>query len=88
MRSRRHSLKTIMSKNAPINTTLMSKNIRMLTPPKNKMPMAMTAITMKAPMSGSAKSKIPVKPTATNMGATARLKLSLTSILRTMKLAA
>ncbi len=48
------------------------------------MPMAMTATTMKAPMSGSASSSTPTTATATPMGRTARKKRSFTSILRTM----
>ena len=48
------------------------------------MPMAITAITMKAPMSGSASSNTPTTATAIPMGATARRKFSFTSILRTM----
>ena len=48
------------------------------------MPMAITAITMKAPMSGSASSSRPTTATAAAIGSTARKKRSLTSILRTM----
>ena len=58
--------------------------MRAFTPPKNKMPMAITEITMKAPMSGSASSKTPTIATAAAMGNTARKNRSLTSILRTM----
>ena len=46
--------------------------------------MAMTAITMNAPMSGSASSSAPTMATAAPMGSTARKKFSFTSILRTM----
>lgn len=46
--------------------------------------MAITAITMKAPMSGSASNSAPTMPTASPIGSTARKKRSLTSILRTM----
>ncbi len=48
------------------------------------MPMAMTAITMKAPMSGSASKREPTTATARPMGATALKNFSLTSILRTI----
>ena len=48
------------------------------------MPMAIAAITMKAPMSGSASRNTPATPTAAPMGNTALKKRSLTSILRTM----
>ncbi len=48
------------------------------------MPMAMIAITMKAPMSGSASSSMPTTTTAMPIGSTARKKRSLISILRTM----
>ena len=48
------------------------------------MPIAMVAMTMKAPMSGSASSSSPTTPTAIAMGITARKKRSFTSILRTM----
>ncbi len=48
------------------------------------MPMAITEMTMKAPMSGSASNSRPTMPMATAMGMTARKKRSLTSILRTM----
>ena len=58
--------------------------MRALTPPRNRMPIAITAITMKAPMSGSASSSRPTTATAAPMGSTARKKRSLTSILRTM----
>ena len=84
MRSRRHSLKAIISTNAMISTKAIKKNIRALTPPKNKMPMAIMAITMKAPMSGSASNSDPTTATATPMGATALKNFSFTSILRTM----
>ncbi len=46
--------------------------------------MAMTTITMKAPMSGSASSNMPTTASATAMGITAAKKRSFTSILRTM----
>ena len=84
MRSRRHSLSAIIKPNATSKTATSKKTTRTLTPPRNKMPMAITAITMKAPMSGSASSNTPTSATATPIGATARRKLSLTSILRTM----
>ena len=58
--------------------------MRALTPPRNRMPMAITATTMKAPMSGSASSSTPTMATAAPMGSTARKKRSFTSILRTM----
>jgi hypothetical protein len=48
------------------------------------MPSAMAAMTMKAPMSGSASSSTPTTPKATAMGQTALMKFSFTSILRTM----
>ena len=84
MRSRRHSLVSTISANATTTSTAMRKNMRALTPPRNRMPMAMTTITMKAPMSGSASSSMPTTSTASAMGSTARKKRSLTSILRTM----
>ena len=84
MRSRRHSEVAIMSANNSTITAAIRKNMRALTPPRNKMPIAITAITMKAPMSGSARSSKPITATATAIGATARKKCSLTSILRTM----
>ncbi len=58
--------------------------MRAFTPPRNRMPMAMTATTMKAPMSGSASNSTPTTATAAPMGSTARKKRSFTSILRTM----
>ena len=48
------------------------------------MPIAITAITMKPPMSGSASNNNPMTATAPAMGITARKKRSFTSILRTM----
>ena len=48
------------------------------------MPIEMIAITMKAPMSGSASSSRPTTPSAMAIGSTARVKLSFTSILRIM----
>ncbi len=60
------------------------KNMRALTPPKNKMPMAMMTITKKAPMSGSASSSTPTISTANAMGSTARKKRSFTAMRRTM----
>ena len=84
MRSRRHSLDAMIKAKATTRIVAIKKNMRALTPPRNKMPMAMTAITMKAPMSGSASSSTPTSPTATPMGKTARKKRSFTSILRTM----
>ena len=58
--------------------------MRAFTPPKNKMPMAMVAITMNAPMSGSASKNTPANPMAAPMGSTALKNFSFTSILRTM----
>ena len=84
MRSRRKSLKVIISTKAPISTATLRKNMRPLTPPRNRMPIAIAAITMKAPMSGSASSSMPVKASAAAIGHTARTKFSFTSILRTM----
>ncbi len=77
MRSRRQSLVVIISTKAPTSTAVMSKNMRPLTPPRNRMPIAIVAMTRKAPMSGSASSSSPTKPTATTIGSTARRKLLL-----------
>ena len=84
MRSRRHSLSAIIRPKATTRMAAIRKNMRALTPPRNKMPMAITAITRKPPMSGSASSSRPTTPIATAMGETARKKCSLTSIFRTM----
>ena len=84
MRSRRQSLKAIMRPKATTKMSAIKKNMRALTPPKKRMPMAMTAITMKPPISGSASSSKPTMATASAMGETALKKCSLTSILRTM----
>ena len=84
MRSRRHSDEAMMSANTPINNAAITKNMRAFTPPKNKIPMAITAITMKAPMSGSASNNKPTMATAVAMGVTAEKNFSFTSILRTM----
>ena len=73
-----------MAANASTKMKAIKKNIRALTPPKNKMPIAITAITIKAPMSGSASSSAPTMATAAPIGKTARKKRSLISILRTM----
>ena len=48
------------------------------------MPIAIAAITMKAPMSGSASSSRPTTAIEIAIGITARKKFSFTSILRTM----
>jgi len=48
------------------------------------MPMAITAMTMNAPMSGCISNSTPTSVTATPMGMTARKKRSLTSMRRTM----
>jgi hypothetical protein len=58
--------------------------MRPLTPPRNRMPIAMVAMTMKAPMSGWRSSSTPTKASATAIGHTAWTKFSFTSILRTM----
>ena len=84
MRSRRHSLIITIMENAATSTAAMRKNMRALTPPRKRMPMAITAITMKAPMSGSASSKPPTSATAAPIGSTARKNRSFTSILRHM----
>ena len=84
MRWRRNSLNTIISTKAPTSTATLKKNMRPLTPPRNRMPSATAAMTMKAPMSGSASSRMPTTPSATAMGVTARKKFSRASILRTM----
>lgn len=84
MRSRRQGLVITMTAKAATSTAAIRKNMRAFTPPRNRMPMAITAITMKAPMSGSASSSAPTSATATPMGSTARKNRSLTSILRTM----
>ena len=69
---------------ASTTSSAMMKNMRAFTPPRNRMPMEITTITMKAPISGSASSSTPTTTTARPMGSTARKKRSLTSILRTM----
>ena len=84
MRSRRQGELAIISAKAATSSAAIRKNMRALTPPRNRMPMAITAITMKAPMSGSASSSTPTTATATPIGSTARKNRSLTSILRTM----
>ncbi len=84
MRSARHGLNTIIATKAPSNTRVTRKNMRPFTPPKNKMPNAMAAMTMNAPMSGSASSSKPITASAMAMGVTARRKFSFTPILRTM----
>ena len=84
MRCRRNSLKAIISTKAPTSTATDSRNMRPLTPPRNRMPSAIAAITMKAPMSGSASSSRPMPPSATAIGVTARKKRSRASILRSM----
>ena len=73
-----------MRTKATTTTVAITANMRTLTPPKNKIPMAITEMTIKAPMSGSASSSRPTTPIATAIGSTARKKRSLTSILRTM----
>ena len=84
MRWRRNSLKAIISTKAPISTATLRKNMRPLTPPRKRMPSAMAAITMNAPMSGSASSSTPMSASAIAIGVTARKKFSRASILRTM----
>ncbi len=84
MRSARQGLATIISAKAPSRTAVTSANMRPLTPPRNRMPSAIAAMTMKAPMSGSASSSRPVKARATAIGVTARKKFSRVSIFRTM----
>ena len=58
--------------------------MRALTPPRNRMPIAMVAMTMKAPMSGWRSSSRPTKATATTIGETARKNFSRASMRRTM----
>ncbi|MNX12852.1 hypothetical protein D3C86_426430 [compost metagenome] len=84
MRSRRHGLLATMEPKATTTSVAITKNMRAFTPPRNRMPMAITAITMKAPMSGSAITSMPTTTTAMPIGSTARKKRSLISILRTM----
>ena len=84
MRSRRHSDDAMINTKTPAIKNDINKNIRAFTPPKNKMPMAITAITMKAPMSGSTSSNPPTTATAAAIGKTAAKNCSLISILRTM----
>ena len=60
MRSARQSLNAIISDERAASTAHTSRNMRPLTPPRNRMPIAMAAITMKAPMSGSASSSRPI----------------------------
>ena len=84
MRSRRQSENQTMQANAITRISAIRKNMRAFTPPRNRMPMAITAITMNAPMSGSASSNAPTTATAMPIGSTARKKRSFTSILRTM----
>ena len=84
MRCARHGLSTIISAKAPASTATPSANMRPLTPPRNRMPSAIMAMTMKAPMSGSASSSRPTTASATAIGHTAWKKFSFTSILRTM----
>ena len=68
MRSRRHGLSEIISPKAPSSTAVIKANMRPLTPPRKRMAMAIVAITMNAPMSGSASSSTPTSPTAKAMG--------------------
>ena len=84
MRSRRQGEVAIMATKANTTSAPMPKNMRALTPPKNKIPMAMMTITKKAPMSGSASSSTPTISTANAMGSTARKKRSFTAMRRTM----
>ena len=84
MRSRRRSSKAMMTAKVATITVAIRKNMRALTPPRNRMPIAMTAMTMKAPMSGWRSSSAPVKATAATIGHTARKKFSRVSMRRTM----
>ncbi len=84
MRSRRQSEKAIMMTKAPMTSAAIRKNMRAFTPPRNRMPMEITTITMNAPMSGSASSSTPQTNTAAAMGSTARKKRSFISMRRTM----
>ena len=84
MRSQRIGDSQMIDSNAPSSVAIMMANTLPFTPPRNRMPTAISAITMKAPMSGSASSSSPTTPSAIAIGSTARVKLSLTSILRTM----
>ena len=84
MRARRRSSKYRYTAVVHRMTTAMRKNMRALTPPRNRMPMAMVATTMKAPMSGSRISSTPTKATATTIGVTARKNFSRVSMRRTM----
>ena len=84
MRSRRNGLVAIIKPKAASSTARLRKNMRPLTPPRNRMPSAISAITTNAPMSGSASSSTPMKPSASAIGHTACTNRSLTSILRTM----
>ena len=84
MRSRRNGLVAIIIPNAASSTVRLRKNILPLTPPRNSTPSAISAITTKAPMSGSASSNTPMKASASAIGHTAWMNRSLTSILRTM----
>ena len=84
MRMRFSSLEAITSTNDATSTAPLSRNMRPLTPPRNRTPIEIIAITMNAPMSGSRSSRKPVKPSATAIGQTARMKSSFTSILRVM----
>ena len=68
MRSRRQGLRPTIRPKAPISTAVISANMRPLTPPRKRMAIAMVAITMKAPMSGSASKSTPTRPTANAMG--------------------
>jgi hypothetical protein len=54
------------------------------TPPRNSRPIAVAAITMNAPMSGSSSSKAPTKPTAIAIGRKPLAKLCMYSCLRTV----
>ena len=53
----------------PIAKPIKALNSLPLMPPKNKRPMAITAITMKAPMSGCNSNKTPTAITAAPIGA-------------------
>ena len=81
MRSRRHSRRRSSARRRRSASPRCSRNIRPLTPPRNRMPIAIVAITMKAPMSGSASSSTPTTAIAIAIGKTAWTKFSFTSML-------
>ncbi|KAG0765995.1 hypothetical protein G6F22_017920 [Rhizopus arrhizus] len=83
-RARRHGDSQISIRKVPTSTASRLLKYLPLIPPRNRMPMAIATITMKAPKSGSSSSSMPTPASAKAIGRKPRANACMCSCLRTV----